>query len=123
MDAREKIANRLLAQAAKTQQTVLKQERRGRRPDRTDGPPQQLYCARCYAMLKTDRSCPKCEHGETNYFAYCRKCLTVHAAAKACTTWQAGTCRWCHTVHVDPRSDCPCSRCHVVHDGEPCPRA
>lgn len=121
MDEGEKRAKRLLAQAAKDQTRVQQEDRRRRRPV-AEPAPKRMYCSRCYAMLKADESCPKCDHGEVNYFHHCRKCLHVHGSLQACRIWTPGQCPHCKTVHADPLSDCPCRQCKQVHDGA-CGRA
>lgn len=86
MDDVQKRANRLLAIAKKEQGLIEKTERR-RRATPAEPAPESLYCVRCLALVKPDKTCPRCDHQEQNFFMYCRKCLRVHGSLVSCTPW------------------------------------
>lgn len=83
----EKLQRKFLKEAASKRKLEDKAFQRRARPE-PEAAPAKTHCARCLAMLKSDSSCPKCDHGETNYFTYCRKCLNVHAVGRTCEAWQ-----------------------------------
>jgi len=88
MEDAEKRARRLLSKAAQFRKLEEQAERKRRRTPRPEPAPEKLYCVRCYAMLKSDSSCPRCDHHEANFYMYCRKCLRVHASLVKCAPWK-----------------------------------
>jgi hypothetical protein len=116
MDDVEKLKRKFLREAAQQRHAEAGSAERRRRAARPqDEAPKKIYCTRCLAMFRGDGECPRCEHNETNVFAYCRTCLRVHGSLQACTQWVAGQCPHCKKVHDDPASDCPCRECGKVH--------
>lgn len=107
----DKLRRKFLREAEARQ----KAERPARPPKRAAEPgAERLYCVRCYAMM-SGSICPRCERGDRNVIAYCRKCLRVHPSLDACQAWAPGRCPHCKTVHEDPLADCVCRQCGKVH--------
>jgi len=85
----EKLQRKLLKQAAERQKQETKAyQKRRKAAEPVEDDPERLYCVRCTALVRADGSCPRCDHGQRNVMAYCRKCMDVHGTQQKCKAWK-----------------------------------